>query len=163
MLQCLLKNWLCDPQARKNDVCIIGKDHHCNGIEVEVVVHIIPADCPLCGISNADPVVISRAKAVVIVATYKRLHCTCGWKSDIQIEDCTWNTPTGSANSSPNVSVKRSLRSLESVSFHGSIKGSVSSISSVENVEAFVEQGWSSLTSFDNQINAEHVETTVPR
>ena len=159
----MLKNWLSDPQTRKNDVCIIGKDHHCNGIEVEVVVHIIPADCPLCGISNADPVVISRAKAIVIVSTYKRLHCICGWKNEITFVDCTWNTPTGSANASPNVSVKRYSRDSETVSCISSVKGSISSINSMEKVEEFVVKGWSSLSSFDSQTDADHAQTTVPR
>ena len=163
MLQSLLKNWLCDPQTRKNDLCVIGKNHQCNGIEVEVVIHIIPADCPLCSISNADPVIISRAKAMVIVSTYKRLYCTCGWKNDITIEDCAWNTPTGSANPSPNLSVKGSVRVFDTVSCLGSVKGSVSSINSVEKVEAFIEDGWSSLMPNNVQINAEHVEATVPR
>ena len=56
----LLKNWLCDPQSRQNDVCILTKDHYCNGIEVELVVYILPGDCPLCHTSNADPVIVSR-------------------------------------------------------------------------------------------------------
>ena len=90
LLQFFLKTWLCDPQTRKNDVCIVGKDHQCNGIEVEVVVHLLPADCPLCGISNADPVIVSRAKAMVIISTYQRLNCTCGWKN----ENLKENTPS---------------------------------------------------------------------
>jgi hypothetical protein len=88
----MLKNWLCDPKSRKNDVCIIGRDHQCNGIEVEIVVHILPADCPSCGISNSDPVIVSRAKAMVITSTYQRSQCSCGWKNDPTINDCGWNT-----------------------------------------------------------------------
>ena len=35
-----LKNWLCNPENRKCDMCIIGTEHQCNGIETDVVVHI---------------------------------------------------------------------------------------------------------------------------
>ena len=45
-----------------------------------MVVHIFPANCPLCGISSADPVIISRAKAMLIMATYQRVKCICGYK-----------------------------------------------------------------------------------
>jgi hypothetical protein len=75
-----LKKWLCEPQKRKFDMCIIGAQHQCNGIETELVVHVYPANCPFCKISNADPVIISRAKAMLIVATYQRIKCSCGWK-----------------------------------------------------------------------------------
>ena len=68
-----LKTWLCEPQKRKNDICIIGTQHHCNGIETDIVVHIYPEDCPWCKISNADPVIISRAMAMLIVSTYQRI------------------------------------------------------------------------------------------
>ena len=79
--------WLCKPEKRKRDVCIIGAQHHCNGIETDVVVHIYVADCPMCGISNIDPVILSRSKAMLILSTYKRLECPCGWKKeDIQNE-----------------------------------------------------------------------------
>ena len=79
--------WLCKPEERERDVCIIGAQHHCNGIETDVVVHIYVADCPMCGISNIDPVILSRSKAMLILSTYKRLECPCGWKKeDIQNE-----------------------------------------------------------------------------
>ena len=79
--------WLCKPEKRERDVCIIGAQHHCNGIETDVVVHIYVADCPMCGISNIDPVILSRSKAMLILSTYKRLECPCGWKKeDIQNE-----------------------------------------------------------------------------
>ena len=75
-----LKKWLCEPQKRKLDMCIIGAQHQCNGIETDLVVHVYPANCPFCQISNADPVIISRAKAKLIVATYQRIKCIkCGW------------------------------------------------------------------------------------
>ena len=75
-----LKKWLCEPQKRKFDMCMIGAQHQCNGIETEVVVHVYPANCQFCGISNADPVIISRTKAMLIVATYQRTNCSsCGW------------------------------------------------------------------------------------
>ena len=76
------KVWLCEPEKRDRDVCIIGAQHHCNGIETDIVVHIYVADCPMCGISNIDPVILSRAKAMLILSTYKRLECPCGWKKD---------------------------------------------------------------------------------
>ena len=75
-----LEKWLCEPQKREFDICIVGVQHQCNGIETELVIHVYPADCPLCQISNADPVIISRAKAMLVVATYQRIQCICGWK-----------------------------------------------------------------------------------
>ena len=93
-----LKNWLCNPEQRVRDMCILGTDHHCNGIETDIVVHLYVADCPVCRISNADPVVISRAKAMLILSTYVRLKCSCcGWKMSVQEEiDEGWQTPTES-------------------------------------------------------------------
>ena len=90
-----LKDWLCCPEQRIRDMCILGTDHHCNGIETDIVVHIYVADCPVCQISNADPVVISRAKAMLILSTYVRLTCSCcGWKMYVQEEmEDEWQTP----------------------------------------------------------------------
>ena len=76
-----LEKWLCEPQKREFDICIVGVQHQCNGIETELVIHVYPADCPLCQISNADPVIISRAKAMLVVATYQRIQCICGWSN----------------------------------------------------------------------------------
>ena len=89
--------WLCESEKRDRDVCIIGTQHGCNGIETDVVVHVYVADCPLCGISNTDPVILSRAKAMLIISTYKRLECPCGWKKhdhgfDIQNESDDQNS-----------------------------------------------------------------------
>ena len=91
-----LKDWLCYPEKRVRDMCILGTDHHCNGIETDLVVHIYVADCPVCQISNADPVIISRAKAMLILSTYVRLNCSCcGWKMSVQEElEDGWQTPT---------------------------------------------------------------------
>ena len=92
-----LKDWLCHPEKRVRHMCILGTDHHCNGIETDLVVHIYVADCPVCQISNADPVVISRAKAMLILSTYARLKCSCcGWKMSVQeeTEDNGWQTPS---------------------------------------------------------------------
>ena len=50
-----LKKWLCEPKNRECDMCIVGSQHQCNGIETELVVHVYPANCPFCNISNADP------------------------------------------------------------------------------------------------------------
>ena len=80
-----LKDWLCEPQRRKNDMCIIGTQHQCNGIEIDIVIHVHVANCPMCGISNADPVIISRAKAMLIISTYKRPNCICGWNSNLSL------------------------------------------------------------------------------
>ena len=80
-----LKDWLCEPHRRKNDMCIIGTQHQCNGIETDIVVHVHVADCTMCGISNADPVIISRAKAMLIISTYKRPNCICGWNSNLSL------------------------------------------------------------------------------
>lgn len=90
----ILKNWLCEPKRRSNDMVIIGTNHQCNGIESEIVIHIYPSNCPLCGISYADPVIISRATAMLIMATYQRLECKkCGWKQKKPENEYGWITP----------------------------------------------------------------------
>ena len=61
-------------------MCFIGPYHQCNGVECELVVHIYPANCPWCGICSADPVIVSRAKAMLIMATYQRVKCNCGYR-----------------------------------------------------------------------------------
>ena len=153
----MLKNWLCDPKGRKNDVCIIGRDHQCNGIEVEIVVHILPADCPSCGISNSDPIIVSRAKAMVITSTYQRSQCSCGWKNDPTNNDCGWNTPDQSdvegedlEESQVQVQVHEchqgSIKEYDFDSVAGSsVKGSITSIGSLEKMDEFVKDGWDSL------------------
>ena len=88
-----LKTWLCEPQKRQFDMCIVGTQHQCNGIETDIVVHIYPDDCPWCGISNADPVIISRTLALLIVSTYQRVKCDCGWKARKEEVDHGWRTP----------------------------------------------------------------------
>ena len=92
------QNWLCEPEKRKNDVIMIGAQHQSNGIETELVVHIYVADCSSCGTSNADPVIISRAKAMLILATYQRQNCTvleCGLnRNDDEVG--RWTTPSPS-------------------------------------------------------------------
>ena len=91
------QNWLCEPEKRKNDIIMIGAHHQSNGIETELVVHIYVANCPSCGTSNADPVIISRAKAMLILSTYRRQNCTileCGWnQNDVEVR---WTTPENS-------------------------------------------------------------------
>ena len=66
-------------------MCFIGTQHQCNGIETDIVVHVHVANCPMCEISNADPVIISRAKAMLIISTYKRPNCICGWNSNLSL------------------------------------------------------------------------------
>jgi hypothetical protein len=88
-----LKKWLCQPQKRENDFCIVGTQHQCNGIETDIVAHIYPDDCPWCGISYADPVVISRAMAMLIVTTYKRVRCGCGLSLCNEEANEGWITP----------------------------------------------------------------------
>ena len=92
-----LQNWLCEPLKRENDIIMIGTQHQCNGIETELVVHIYVANCPSCGTSNADPVIISRAKAMLILSTYQRKICTvlqCGWnQNEVEVD---WTTPDNS-------------------------------------------------------------------
>ena len=91
------QNWLCQPEKRKNDIIMIGTQHQSNGIETELVVHIYVANCPSCGTSNADPVIISRAKAMLILSTYQRQNCTilqCGWnQNELEVD---WTTPDNS-------------------------------------------------------------------
>ena len=93
-----LQYWLCESEKRKNDVIMIGTQHQSNGIETELVVHIYVADCRSCGTSNADPVIISRAKAMLILATYQRQNCTvleCGLnRNDDEVG--RWTTPSPS-------------------------------------------------------------------
>jgi hypothetical protein len=90
-----LQYWLCEPEKRENDMIMIGTQHQSNGIETELVVHVYVANCPSCGTSNADPVIISRAKAMLILSTYQRQNCTileCGWnKNDVEVR---WTTPS---------------------------------------------------------------------
>ena len=92
------QNWLCQPEKRKNDIIMIGTQHQSNGIETELVVHIYVANCPSCSTSNADPVIISRAKAMLILSTYQRQHCTvldCGLnRNDDEVG--RWTTPNPS-------------------------------------------------------------------
>ena len=38
-----LEKWLREPQKREFDVCIVGVQHQCNGIETELVIHVYPA------------------------------------------------------------------------------------------------------------------------
>ena len=75
----ILQKWLLIPKSRKNDMVMIGVDHACNGIETNIVVHVYPEDCPECGISCEDPVIISRSTAMLILARYQRIlpcfHC----------------------------------------------------------------------------------------
>ena len=75
----ILQEWLLYPEKRQNDVCIVETQHCCNGIETDVVVYVYPKDCHQCQRSDADPVVISRAKAMLITSTYHRLDCSCGF------------------------------------------------------------------------------------
>ena len=101
----LLKDWLWDPKKRLNDMVIIGPQHQCNGIETEIVVHIYPADCPWCGISNADPVIISRATAMLILATYQRFQCCCGWEQNKAESTVGWLTPQSTMTKSTGAAI----------------------------------------------------------
>ena len=74
-----LQEWLLNPEKRCYDVCIVGTQHCVNGIETDVVVYVYPKDCHQCQRSDADPVIISRAKAMLIVSTYHRLDVSCGF------------------------------------------------------------------------------------
>ena len=60
--------WLCEPSKRCNDLCIVTMKHSSNGLETKVVVYILPAACEECGHSNEDPVIASRATAMLVVA-----------------------------------------------------------------------------------------------
>ena len=87
---CVLKKWFEDPQNRDQDICILGTQNRYNGIETEMVVHVYPKDCPSCGLSDADPVIISRSTAMLILSTYQRLSCRCGFElipSPMNFED----------------------------------------------------------------------------
>ena len=70
-----IQKWLCEPSKRCNDLCIVTMKHNSNGLETKVVVYILPAACEECGHSNEDPVIASRATAMLIVARYKRSNC----------------------------------------------------------------------------------------
>ena len=69
------QKWLCSPEKRKNDLCIFGVNHKSNGIQTDIVIHVLPQNCPMCGFSSEDPVIASRAMAILIVATYQRSSC----------------------------------------------------------------------------------------
>ena len=69
------QKWLCFPQKKKNDLCIFGVNHKSNGIQTDIVVHVLPENCPMCGFSSEDPVIASRAMAMLIVAMYQRTNC----------------------------------------------------------------------------------------
>ena len=104
-----LRKWLCEPQKRRNDMCIIGSQHQCNGIETDIVIHIYPEDCPWCGISNADPVIISRAMALLIISKYERVKCGfsgCGWVS-ASVTDNHEETNLIEPENTPNPSMRK--------------------------------------------------------
>ena len=44
-------------------------------LETKVVLYILPKECEDCCHSNIDPVIVSRATAMLIVARYERSHC----------------------------------------------------------------------------------------
>ena len=67
--------WLCEPSKRFNDLCIVTRKHNTNGLETKVVVYILPKECEECGHSDEDPVIASRATAMLIVARYERSVC----------------------------------------------------------------------------------------
>ena len=94
----ILKTWFGDPKNRDNDICILGTQNRYNGVETEVVVHVYPKDCPSCGKSDADPVIISRATAMLILSTYQRLSCRCGFEL-ISSSMANYEDPNGVENS----------------------------------------------------------------
>ena len=69
------KKWLCFPEKRKTDLCIVGVNHKCNGIQTSIVVYVFPQHCPECDYSSEDPVIASRATAMLITAKYQRQNC----------------------------------------------------------------------------------------
>ena len=69
------QKWLSFPQKRKNDLCSFRVDHKSNGIQTDIVVHVIPQNCLMCGFSSEDPVIASRAMAMLIVTMYQRSNC----------------------------------------------------------------------------------------
>ena len=69
------QKWLCQPQTRKNDLIFLGTKHNCNGIQTEIVIHVLPEPCILCDHSSEDPVIASRATARFIMVFYERLTC----------------------------------------------------------------------------------------
>ena len=69
------QNWVCNPKNRKSDICIVGVGHKSNGIQTSIVICILPQHCPECGYSSEDPVIASRATAMLITAMYQRLSC----------------------------------------------------------------------------------------
>ena len=72
------KTWLCTPSKRKNDLCIVGDesvDHRSNGIQTSIVISVLPQNCPDCGYTSEDPVISSRATAMLIISMYRRPTC----------------------------------------------------------------------------------------
>ena len=68
------QKWLCNAK-KKNDLFIVGVDHNSNGIQTSIVVYVSPEHCTECGYSSEDPVITSRATAMLIIANFVRSSC----------------------------------------------------------------------------------------
>ena len=94
---------------------------------------------------------------MVIVSTYQRLQCSCGWKNDPTVNDCGWNTPDQSdvegddLDESVHESCQGSIDKYNLGSLVGSVKGSVTSVGSLEKMDEFVNNGWDSLKADQKQ------------
>ena len=99
----IFKTWMFQPSQRKSDLCLVGTANKINGIETDIVVHIIPAKCSFCKVSSEDPVIISRAKAMLIVSTYHGSTC----------EKCKKSASQQTLNSLTDSSCANSLKSSQ--------------------------------------------------
>ena len=91
----IFRNWLCYPRSRGSDLFLVDINSKINGIETDIVVYVFPEKCKFCQVSNEDPVIISRAKAMLIVSTYTRsTHstCTCKYSSIQTLNSLTTNS-----------------------------------------------------------------------
>ena len=102
----IFKTWMFQPSQRKSDLCLVGTANKINGIETDIVVHITPTKCSFCKVSSEDPVIISRAKAMLIVSTYRGSTCEKCKKSASQ------QTLDSLADSSCAISLKSSQLTL---------------------------------------------------
>ena len=72
-----IKNWLNEPQNRRNDlVAVTGNSGgmKCNGIEIDIVINVASV-CKRGCYSTFHPVVMSRAKAMLILSQFQPRHC----------------------------------------------------------------------------------------
>ena len=78
-----LKNWLCKPQSRKNDLIainganglkIMAETMYCHGIETDIVLHVY-AVCKKGCFTMLNPIPMTRTKSVLILSKFVTIEC----------------------------------------------------------------------------------------